>query len=360
MSLASKSLRASILLAALSSACGNGFVYDPPPEPELVFPETGSFIAGDTLELTFSESIDPATLKLRVWQTELDTELEIPDSAKPVIETCTISDGSCGDLTISATGSNPKSVSLVLDAEGIGRPGTPLILEVEPGLADKAGRATGRSIYYNVQFIAPEGTMNEDVVEFVEGTYIFSAVVSKPVPAVLTLISDVKVTPDGRIFIAGGEGDEINGAPKDTIDPENLIVDPTEEGWALHLRGQVTLTEDGRRVMTTEPVDATLPSQPFNIDLTQVRMNGEIVRQDDGTEKFQGTLSFEKLIAFNDDIMLNPLKGGTEPLVGVFVPAEKEPAGVPKLCGDQCGAIVAVCEPPMDFPDEDVCMDAEE
>ena len=90
----------------------------------MVLPEEGAFNAGDPVSLEFSEAIDPATFEVRVWQTQLDEELEIPEDAEPVIASCKLSDG-CEGLTFAAVEGDggTMGVELTFDPEGIGRPG---------------------------------------------------------------------------------------------------------------------------------------------------------------------------------------------------------------------------------------------
>lgn len=348
---------ASCSLFSLLAACAN-FTYEAPPEPTLIQPEGGAFQAGQPLEVEFDQPIDPDTVRVSIWQTQLDEEQQIPADASPIIEECQLTEGTCGDLTIEAIEEDGevRKISLELDPMGLGTPGSPLILEILPGVMDLDGADLGRSVFYDFQFAVPEGGFNTEPVEFLDGTYIISSVVTKPIPAVLTLISDVKVLSDGRFFLAGGEGDEINGAPKTTTDPENLIVDPYETGWSAYIEGFVQLTEDGKRLLKTDPIDVLLPVDPFLINMKRMRLVAEIVKNEEGNDQIEGTLTFEALEVTRGNRVIE-YDGGAEALVGLYVPPEKAPANHPLICGDRCGAIIGLCEVPEDFADEqdDVC-----
>lgn len=348
------SLLFSLLCLLLLSGC-TSFEYDPPPGVSIVFPDAGVYTAGDAVELLFSEGINQDTLKVRIWQTGLNEEQEIPADAEPVIASCALTQKTCGDLTLEPiqTERDITGVRLLLKPEGLGAPGLPIIIEVLSGLEDEQGHPTGVSAFYDIQFRDPNGRFNDEPVLFKDGTYIFSAVVQKPIPAVLTLISDVKVLPDGRIFLAGGEGDEINGAPKTTVDPDNLIVDPTDQGWAAHIQGFIKL-RDGRRFLETDPIDIRLPITPLQVRLEKTRLTAEIITDAQGNDQFEGTLSFEKLVVVNGSKEIEQ-KGGGEALVGYFVPPSKTPEGTPELCGNLCGAIIGLCDVPEGFPAQDVC-----
>ena len=338
----------------------DSFIYDPPPAPSLELPQSGSFVAGEVLTITFSEPIRPESLRVNIWRTALTEELEIPADAVPVVDQCTLTQRECGELILEAApGQEARAltaVTLTFDDEGLGRPGAPFFLEILSGLSDLKGNTTGVNTRYNIQFRAAGAGNNTEPVPFQNGTYIFGSVIDRPIPAVLTLISDVRVMPDGRIFIAGGEGDEIGDAPKTTLNPEELFVDPTDQGWAAHIRGMITLTERGERLMETEPVDLHLPTDPLFVDLEQVRIVGQIIKDERGFDYIEGTMSFES-VAITTGSRTRRLMGGAEPVIGVYVMPGLEPANHPMVCGDQCGAIIGECSPPQAFPDTDVCDD---
>ncbi len=351
-----------LALSSLLICSCDTFIYNPPPESKLERPERGSFVSTEPVTLTFSEAVEVESFAFRVWEPVLDVEGLLPDDATPIVDTCTLNSNCGEDVEVESTTNTDggiTSVHITLSPTNVARPGATVLIEVLPGLSDAEGNTTGKSIFYNVQFRAPEGRFNADPVEFQNGTYIFSAVINEPVPAVLTLISDVIVMPDGRFFTAGGEGDEINGAPKETTNPNDLIVDPTEQGWSAHIAGFVTLTEDGDRILETDPVDLFLPTDPFFVNLNQVRLDGKIVKDDEGNDFLQGSLSFESLFLRIGNIDANRIEygGGSEDMVGIYVKPGEEPENHPFVCGDQCGAIVGECNPPDDFPDSDVCED---
>ena len=356
-----KRLKINMLIACLATmltpACSS-FVYDPPPELILQRPQQGSFLATEPVRITASEPLDPGSFKLRIWDPVLDVEGLLPDDATPIVDTCSV--GMTCDAGVKLIAAEDGSAIDVVFPEqmSIARPGATLLFEVLPGVADTEQNTTGRSLFYNVQFRAPEGRYNAEPVSFQNGTYIFSSVITDPVPAVLTLISDVVVMPDGRFFTAGGEGDEINGAPKETTNPVNLIVDPTDQGWSAHIVGFISLTEEGDRLLETDPIDIFLPTDPFFVDLKRVRLDGKIVKDEDGNDFLQGSLSFEQLILRLGSLDARPIEyeGGSQDLVGIYVKPEEVPANHPLVCGDQCGAIIGECDPPADFPDDDVCM----
>lgn len=342
-----------LLLAVLAAGCA---VYDPPPEATLIQPEGGAFTEGESVRIEFSESVDPDSIRIQLWPNERDIENEIAAGTEPVVEPC-LATTTCGELGVALN--NAGDALTLTFGEELGKPGRPYIIELLPGAADLEGNTTGASRYWDMQFKA-NVEENIEPIEFDDGVYIVLAQVDDPIPAVLTLISEIRVLEDGRFALAGAEGDEINGAPKNTREPENLIVDETDQGWTGYASGFVTLTEDNKRLLETDPFDLVLPVGPLEVHMDSVRLFAEIVKNPDtGMDRLDGTLSFEGLTLVNGANM-SEQPGGSTALIADIVPEDVIPAGHPLLCEDLCGAVIdGLCEPPPDFPDPDFCVDTE-
>lgn len=350
MSLHSKSL---LFVAGLTLVgCAE---YDPPPEATLEQPEGGAFTQGQEIQIDFTEPVAADTLKFTIWPNERNVENEIVEGAAPLVETCGV--GTCGDLTIELNDKRDRA-TLTMDGD-LGTPGRPMVISLQPGLADDVGNDTGSVSSWDVQF-RTAGQMNSEPIEFDNGVYILLAQVEKPIPAVLTLISDIIVLPDGRFATAGGEGDEINGDPKNTRNPENLIIDETDQGFTAHITGFITLTDDGKRLLETEPVQVRLPVGPLFVEMDGVRLFADIVKNPEtGKDQLDGTLSFEELRLRNGDRVSEQGSGSTA-MIADLVPPELVPEGTPRVCGNVCGAVVAgICEPPEDFPPAVFCEEME-
>ncbi|MEZ4459035.1 MAG: Ig-like domain-containing protein [bacterium] len=326
--------------------------YDAPPEVKLQLPEGGAFAVGTPLTLEFSEPIDPATLSVTLWYDVRDIEGEIPADATALVKSCTPAKKTCGDVTLTM-GANNLTATLEFNLEGLGAAGPPIILDVEPGLADKEGNDTGNHIYYDFQF-RTEQFMNTEPVEFDDGVYIIVGSVTKPLPAVLTLISDVKVLPSGEFRLAGGEGDPItNEFANNTQVPEELMVDETNLGWTAFVSGFIRL-EDGKRLLETKPIPVDLPLGPVTLKMSDVRLFGEIVKNAEGKDRIEGTLSFSKITLVNG-ARSTEYEGGAAAVSADWVPADRAPTGHPVVCGDLCGVVTGLCNPPADFPGETFC-----
>ncbi len=333
--------------------------YDPPPEVQLALPAGGAFESGAPLVLEFSEPIRPESLALRVWPAARDIEGELPADVAPLVPRCAAPAAPCGDLAI-AVAADGTGATLQLAAAGLGRPDRPLLLEVLPGLADAAGNDTGQSAWFDILFVPatppPDTPPPVTAVPFEQGTYIIVGSLSDPLPAVLTYITDVRTLPDGRVALAGAEGDEIGGAPKNTTDPEHLVVDEGPEGYTVYALGQLT-ESDGTRFLQTEPFAIGIVTNGIHVDLAGVRIHATVVAgaEHDGLE---GTFSYEAVTLHVGELE-HTYPGGSTGLVGVFAPPEVTPAGGPEVCGDLCGVVVGICEPPEGFPPADFCVAAE-
>lgn len=335
------------LFAPIASSCVE---YDAPPEHRLVQPEGGSFIAGQPVELRFSEPVKADTLRFNVWPDVRDIENEIPNDASPLVADC---NSACDDLVVELA-EDRTSASLTFNPDTLGRPGVPLLLEVMPGLSDAEGNDTGVSDLIAIKFRPPDERFNEEPVEFQDGVYILVAQVTQPLPATLTLVSDVQVAESGEFRLAGAEGDAIGDAPKNTSDPTKIVVDETPGGWAAHATGFVKL-QDGKRFLRSDTFTVELPLVGLIVRLSGVRLDAEITTSDEtGNDKIEGTLSYEKLELVNGD-RKNEYEGGNTALVAEWVPPELAPTGHPLVCGDLCGIVAGVCDPPESFPGEGFC-----
>lgn len=326
--------------------------YEAPPEVRLQQPEGGAFLPGDPLTLLFSQPIDPDTLQIRIWPDERDIEGAFLSTTVPVVE-CDPGKSPCGDLTVTVS-QDRLSADLNLDPEGLGKAGLPYVLNVMQGLSNDQGNDTGREIYFDYQFRSTS-FMNEEPVEFDDGVYIVVGSVTNPLPAILTLISDIKVLESGVFMLAGAEGDPISSDfPNNTSNPEELEVDAGNLGWTAYVTGFIQLRE-GKRLLETEPVQIELPLGPLTVILEDVRLFGEIVKGDTGKDRIEGTLSFAKLLLVNNRGDITEYEGDAAAITADWVPPEIAPAGHPVVCEDLCGVVTATCEPPAEFPAEGFC-----
>jgi len=363
-------------LLVLASAALGACSYDAPPETLFQQPDGGVFKSGDPIVLHFSEPIDPQTLSIRIWPGPRTLEGDIPTDDSPLLERCTPAMGTCGNaqLTVYETlwdGDESQALSgeglassavisarLQLDPQHLGKPNQPLLIEVEKGLADAKGNRTGVATVFDVQFLPKTTTPSGEPIPFQNGAYIIVSTLKEPIAGlVITLISDVASSEDGVIAIAGADGDENEGAPKNTSNPDEMHVDDTERGFTMYATGQLSQF-GGDRFLETQPIPMVLSLGAIHLTLNDLVFSAKVTaHSESGNDRLEGTLSYSALTL---EIGGEPVdyEAGSSAFVGHFVPTEDKPAGMPSVCGDLCGAVPVQCNPPTDFPPPGVCAES--
>lgn len=347
--------RLTLVLGALSASWGCDNDYVAPPEASLTLPEGGNYVVGEPLELTFSEPIVPASLKVSVWPNDIDQENELIAGTEPHISGCTLDTSPCGDMSM-ALSDDGLTLLLSFDVEGLGRPEIPLLLEIGEGLEGTVGgRSAGAAQWFSFLFKPDFDEENVDPVEFTNGRYLIVGTINEPLPATLRLMTELIVLEDGRMAAAGGEVNPIDGAARNTSNPEEVFIDESDEGFAIFTLGRV-LNKDGERLFETEPIEVNVKIGPVQVILSGVRLTGAVVANPDqpGSDMLDGRLTFEALTLISGRIETDYPGGGTT-FVGPYVPEALVPAGSPEVCGELCNGVTAQCEPPDDFPGPDFC-----
>lgn len=321
--------------------------HDAPPEVQLLQPDSGVFEAGAPLRLKFSEAIDARTLVVRVWPGARDIENELV-ARTPLLQ-CNVTQP-CGATEFVVH--DPSYIEIQLDHEALDIVGEPVTLEVAEGLADLGGSATGVASRFDILF-KPAGDGTEPV-EFTDGLYIIVTTANEPIPITLTLISDVRITPDGRVRIVSTDGDHLGDAPANTTNPEELEIDATDNGFTIFFEGTATSVE-GERFFETDPEDVPVMLGPLTLALTDVRISGQIVHDEDtGKDRLSGTLSYAGL-DLDSGGNVTHYEGDALAFSAGWLALEDSPPGLPDMCGDQCADNIA-CVPPGDtYPGEGFC-----
>ncbi len=338
------------MVALCASGCER---YDPPPRATMAQPEGGAFIEAEPVVLTFSEPVDPSTLKLQLWEELRGPEGDLSEDAKLYVESCDATEDACGDIAIERVEEDGgiTELRLTFDPEGLGGAGAPQLLEILPGMADFEGNDTKPSTFFNVQFRLPPSRVNEDPVEFQDGTYtLVGQAQLAAFKAKLRLVCDIKVHESGEFFFAAAEANNIGDASDTTSDPKELEVDTSPIGWTVYTTGFVKLDDEGGRFLESDPFDVFVPLGSIEVRLIDVRLIGEIVKDDNGDDNIDGQLSYQaaSIKVGNKTTEFGP---GSAELVTRYVPEEDIPAGGAKICGPLCGDVMGFCEPPS--PDDE-------
>jgi len=327
--------------------------YQKPPDVSLVAPESGTYVAGQPLVLEFSAAIQPETLVIQVWSGERDVEFEMT-ATEPILKDCSVDSSPCG-ATLLTVAEDGLSATLTFDVEGLGKPDVPYVLEISDKLTNTDGTKRGTSAWFDYQFKPSQPTGPPPVVPvaFTDGYYLLVAEVDDPMPTVLSLITHVIALDDGRVALVAVEADEYEGAPKGSLDPADMYVDTTDQGFAIFTLGMLRETPEGR-FLETDPFDVNIAILGLQIVLSDTRLTGKLLPQGEaGVDSIEGILSYAKITLTGAGTQEYP--AGSTQFNGVYIPEELIPEDSPQLCGALCGGLPSQCTPPDAFPGDDFC-----
>ena len=343
-----------LAVALITASCAK---YEAPPEVHLVPPEAGVYVAGDSLDLEFSAPIDPATLVIQVWSGERDVEFEMT-ATEAILKNCTVATAPCGSTELSVA-EDGMSATIQFSVDDLGKADVPYVLEVTDALTDVDGVRRGTSAWFDYQFKpgVPSGPPPEEPVDFTDGYYVIVAEVDEPMPSVISLVTHIIALDDGSIALVAGEADELPGAPKGSLDPTELIIDVTDQGFAVFGKGVLYESEEGR-FMETDPFQVNISILGLQIILNDTRLTGKLIKNEETMEDtIDGILSYSGITLIGVTGEENYPAGSTQ-FDGVYVKEAEVPDGAPHLCDGLCGALTAQCEPPADFPGAEFCADS--
>ncbi len=334
---------ASCALAA--GACGE---YDPPPEVALVQPTAGFWTKDDPIELTFTESVDPATFVFDVWRGPRDFEGDIPPDAPQLVDGCTLGPSPCtGGLELQFDASRTKA-TLIQHGAFATVEGKPLIIVVRPNLEDKGGRA--RKVVTELDFQINPVNVEEPVDIALDSNVLsLSADLSQVVPVWLHMYLDFAVDPatgDTRIVATFAKMVPADPPNYDRVD--RFTADMSPNGWTVTFTARINKKEDGSYFMDSDPfdVDIHVLNGQIPVTLTGFRVQGTIwpggaEGEDLGRDKAEGTLSTTggSFTIGDEPTPVGPI---TTPWTGYGFHPEEIPAGIPRTCDSEpCIAMTA-------------------
>ena len=362
-----RSILAALLLALLTFCMSSGCLetYDSPPESYIELPAEGAFSSGKSVTVFFSEPIDVSTLRLQVWPNSLNKEREFPESLEPVIPSCKPSD--CGEQLKVTLADDAMSMDLEFDPRSLGRPGETVILELMEGLEDTSGNDTGAPQRHPMSFRFDDTVrINQQNVVFDNGVYVLVGGIKKPIPATFNFVGEVRVSEEGYFAMAVSEATHIEGAPRNTSNPDELYFNDNPEAFATHITGFV-FNSGTERLIVTDPVEISISISGINATLKGVRLNGKIIRnQLTGKDRIESSLSYEEMVVTLGR-NTQTYDADTTPLNGDWTEPARVPEGSPMVCDSPCGYIVSEgrCDLPDGFPSnelskfdrDDICED---
>jgi hypothetical protein len=333
--------------------------YDPPPEATLVQPEQGFWTDASPIELVFSEAIDPATLELAVWPSDLDVEGQFRPGVVPLISGCTLTSSPCArGLEVTLNDARDRLTLTQKDAFADVE-GRPLVLILSAGLADPAGRVRRVETRFDFQINPRCGNEPIDL-ELASGVLTMAANL-QVLPIWLYMYLDLAVDPaTGRATVVGTfarlkEG-ELAG---NNYAPSAFQAELGPSGWAVTFSGCVVRQPDGGLFFQSEPFDVNiLALGAIPITLTDFTVQGTLVEGggEGGRDGGSGTLSTSGGSFGEPPTPIDPI---TTAWNGLGLGPDEIPEGLPRVCvADPCAGMDAAggdCQLPTPWEPGEVC-----
>lgn len=286
-------LTASLAMSASLPGCDE---YDPPPTPKLVQPSVGFWTSVTPLTISFSEPIDPASLVVTIWPSEVDIEGNFRPDVQPIISKCSLATSPCNGLVMTLN-ETATSATLIQNEVFADREGTPMIMEVHAGLKDPAGRTRKVSTFFDFQINPQCGNQPVDI-ELETGVLSLTANL-QVLPIWLQMMLDFAVDEDtGRFIVFGTFARVASGRepplPTNYNHPDGLVADLTDVGWAVTFTGCLVEKAPGEYFLQSDPFDVSITVlNIIPVTLTDFQVQGTIKPGGaaDGRDFVSGTLS---------------------------------------------------------------------
>ena len=252
--------------------------------------------------------------------------------------------------------------------------GVPLVMEVTGSLSDLNGRRRNVSTFFDFQIVREIWNPYEDVVTgdiqgdtgatedvvieplgIPEGSYLFLADFTNPVKISQQFWTDVRANQlTGDFVMLMTDGDPIKGAPVNTTDPTQLVMDTGVEGFIFTVHGKVTKDKEGKLVFKSEPVTLTLTIGPITFALVDMVCVGTIVFGGDKIV-WDGTLAVREVYyEVGGDKTTYPEDQANFQVVELA--PEHIPEGMPRVCTqDPCQIVGGNCDLLPQWPPASVC-----
>jgi hypothetical protein len=339
----SKPALIAITLALPLAACDE---YDPPPEVHLIQPEVGFWTSTTPLVLDFSEAIDPASLAVTVWPSEVDLEGNFRPDVVPLVKDCSLATSPCGVLSLALDEKATRATLLQNDAFK-DREGKPLILEVHAGLADLAGRQ--RKVATRFDFQVNPRCGNEPIDIDLETGVLSLTANLQVLPIWLHMYLDFAVDKaTGRATVVGTFARLEQRDPQlgpNYNHPDGFEAELGETGWAVTFTGCMIKQGEGQFFLQSDPFDVSiLVLNTIPVTLTDFQVQGTVTpggapSPNEGRDFVSGTLSTSGGSFGDPPNQVDPITTAWD---GFGVRADEIPVGLPRACEeDPCAAMNA-------------------
>ncbi|HRE89798.1 MAG TPA: hypothetical protein PK095_11740 [Myxococcota bacterium] len=331
--------------------------YDPPPEAKLVQPTVGFWTSETPIEVRFTEAIDPSSLVITIWPSEVDIEGNFRPDVRPVIEACSLATSPCNGLILELNESATMA-TLTQNEVFAEREGTPMTMEIHAGLKDTKGRTRKVPTFYDFQINPQCGNQPVDI-ELETGVISLAADL-QVLPIWLQMFLDFAVDKDtGRFTVAGTFARVNPGEATNENDPALMFADISDVGWAVTFTGCLVKQPDGSYFLQSDPFDVSITVlNIIPVTLTGFQVQGTIKPggAPDGRDFASGTLSTSGG-SFGDPP--NAVEPITTAWDGFGLTADQIVPGLPRVCEESpCAELDAAggdCQIPDGFDPGPVC-----
>ncbi len=333
-------------------------VYDPPPEVKLVQPAVGFWTSATPIELEFTEAIDPASLVITVWPSEVDLEGQFRPDVVPLVKDCTLA--GCGDLSLTLDEAGSKATLIQNDAFK-SREGKPLILEIHAGLEDLKGRTRKVSTKFDFQINPRCGNESLDI-DLDSGVLSLTANL-QVLPVWLHMYLDMAIDKQtGKVVVVGTFArlaSQDPPLPTNYNHPDGFEAELGESGWAVTFTGCIVDQGEGQYFLQSDPFDVNIVVlNVIPVTLTGFQVQGTIKPggAEDGRDFVSGTLSTSGGTFGDPPTNVDPITTAWD---GFGFRDDELEAGLPRACeADPCAEMDASggdCQLPDDFDPGEAC-----
>ncbi len=348
-------------LAALTLTAAACDEYDPPPEVRIVQPSVGFWTSSTPIELDFSEAIDPATLVLTIWPSEVDLEGNFRPDVVPLVADCSLATSPCNGLLALELNETATRAILTQNEFFADREGKPLILEVHAGLADPAGRQRKVSTRFDFQ-VNPR--CGNEPIDIALDTGMLSLTANLQVlPIWLHMYLDFAIDRQtGKFAVFGSFARLEQRDPQlgpNYNHPDGFEPDLTSAGWAVYFTGCMVAQGNGRFFLQSDPFDVNivvLNTIPVTLTDFQVQGTLEPGGAPDGRDFVSGTLSTSGGSFGDPPNSVDPITTAWD---GFGVIEDEIDPGLPRVCEEEPCAEMdaggADCQKPDPYEPGPVC-----
>lgn len=310
--------------------------YDPPPDVSIVQPEVGFWTSTTPIELEFTEPIEPASLVITIWPSEVDLEGNIRPDVQPIVRDCSLATSPCNGVLVLELDETATEATLTQNDIFQDREGKPLILEVHAGLADPAGRQRKVSTKFDFQ-VNPR--CGNEPIEIALETGVMSLTANLQVlPIWLHMYLDFAIDRQTGKFAVFGtfarlEDREPQLAPNYNH-PDGFVAELGETGWAVYFTGCMVKQDDGF-FLQSDPFDVNIVVlNTIPVTLTDFQVQGTLAPggATDGRDFASGTLSTSGGSFGDPPNDVDPITTAWD---GFGFRAAEVDDGLPRVCEDE-------------------------